>query len=157
VPAVRRQVFVTLLVLAATALVAGLYFAFRPSSETAPAPATTGQATEPPEVEPVTTAETTTEQTTTPTAPDVKTLRVTLRDGRPAGGIQHLSVRQGDRVQVRVASDVRDHVHVHGYDLMRDVAPGSPATIQFRATLTGRFEVELEDRGIPIAELEVRP
>lgn len=151
-----RWAVVILSVLTGAALVAGLYFAFRPASEATPAPAPTVATTTESTTEETTTAETTTEQATT-AAPEVETLRVTVRDGRPAGGIQHLTVRQGDRVRVRVASDVRDHVHVHGYDLMRDVAPGSPATIQFRATLAGRFEVELEDRGIPIAELEVRP
>jgi hypothetical protein len=52
---------------------------------------------------------------------------------------------------------VSDHVHLHGYDIVRDVAPGRPAVIRFRATTAGRFEVELEDRGLQIAELEVRP
>jgi hypothetical protein len=149
---VRRQVLVTLLVLAGAALLAGLYFAFRPASETTPPPAPTGATT----TEETTTAETTTEEVTT-AAPEVATLRVTVRNARPAGGIQDLTVRKGERVRVRVTSDVSDHVHVHGYDLMRDVAPGAPATIEFRATLTGRFEIELEDRGTPIAELEVRP
>jgi hypothetical protein len=106
--------------------------------------------------EETTTQETTTQETTT-ARPPVPTLRVNVRGGSPAGGIQRLTVRQGERVRVRVTSDVGDHVHVHGYDLFGDVAPGSPATIQFRANLTGRFEIELEDRGTPIAELEVRP
>jgi hypothetical protein len=144
---------VTLLVLAGAVLVAGLYFAFRPASETMPEPTPTVATTT---TEETTTAETTTEETTT-AAPEVATLRVTVRGAEPVGGIQHLTVRQGEHVRVRVASDVRDHIHVHGYDLMRDVAPCAPAMIQFRATLTGRFEIELEDRGTPIAELEVRP
>jgi len=48
-------------------------------------------------------------------------------------------------------------VHVHGYDLMADVAPGKPARIDFTANLTGRFEIELEDRGKQIAQLTVLP
>ena len=48
-------------------------------------------------------------------------------------------------------------MHLHGYDLMADVAPGAPATIRFTADVPGIFEVELEDRGLHIAELEVRP
>ena len=48
-------------------------------------------------------------------------------------------------------------MHLHGYDLMADVGPGKPATIRFTATAPGRFEIELEDRGLQIAELEVRP
>ena len=50
-----------------------------------------------------------------------------------------------------------DHVHLHGYDIMSDVAPGQPARIEFRATIPGQFEVELEDRVQRIAQISVRP
>jgi heme/copper-type cytochrome/quinol oxidase subunit 2 len=66
-------------------------------------------------------------------------------------------VKQGDRVEIVVTSDVADHVHLHGYDIMRDVAPGKTARIRFRANVPGRFEVELEDRGVQIADLTVKP
>ncbi len=56
-----------------------------------------------------------------------------------------------------VRSDRADEVHVHGYDLKRRVAPGSPARIAFRARIAGRFDVELEERHVPLARLEVRP
>jgi nitrous oxide reductase len=85
-----------------------------------------------------------------------KNLAVTVRDAKPVGGVQHLTVDKGDRVTIAVTSDVEDEVHVHGYDLMQDVAPGEPAEITLAATIAGRFEIELEERGTPIAELEVR-
>jgi hypothetical protein len=66
-------------------------------------------------------------------------------------------VSQGDRVVVVVRSDVEDEVHVHGYDLLREVGPGRAARIAFRASTVGRFEIELEDRHLLLAELEVRP
>ncbi|MBA2384839.1 MAG: hypothetical protein H0V68_09300 [Actinobacteria bacterium] len=56
-----------------------------------------------------------------------------------------------------MTSDVADEVHVHGYDVHADVARGQPATIEFTADVPGRFEIELEERGLQIAELEVRP
>ena len=37
------------------------------------------------------------------------------------------------------------------------MAPGAPATIRFTADAPGRFELELEQSGVQIAELEVRP
>ncbi len=83
------------------------------------------------------------------------TLRVRVVGGVPQGGIVRESVDKNDRVVVVVRSDVSDHVHVHGYDLFSDVAPGSPARIAFRAKLSGRFEIELEDRHVQIAELTV--
>jgi hypothetical protein len=48
-------------------------------------------------------------------------------------------------------------VHVHGYDLMADVAPGSPARIDFVADVPGVFEVELEDAGTPLFRMAVAP
>lgn len=92
-----------------------------------------------------------------PKKPEVAVIRITIRGAKPAGGIERAKVTQGRQVRFVVRSDVADHVHVHGYDLMRDVAPGKPARIGFRASIPGRFEVELEDRGLQIAELEVRP
>jgi hypothetical protein len=85
------------------------------------------------------------------------TVRVTVVGGVPEGGVVRESTDKGDRVVVLVTSDVSDEVHVHGYDLMSDVAPGSPARIAFQATIPGRFEIELEDRGVQIAELTVNP
>jgi hypothetical protein len=109
------------------------------------------------ETETTTETETETATTTTTTAPEVVTVRLTVQGGRPVGGIARPSVKQGRRVRIVVRSDVADHVHLHGYDLMRDVGPGSPAQIVFTADIPGRFEIELEDRSLQLAELEVRP
>jgi hypothetical protein len=82
---------------------------------------------------------------------------VTVRGGRVAGGVKTVPVKQGERVVLVVRADVSDHVHLHGYDRFADVGPGAPAQLGFRATIPGRFEVELEDRKLRIVELEVRP
>jgi hypothetical protein len=73
------------------------------------------------------------------------------------GKVTELRFEQGDTVRFRVRSDVADHVHVHGYDLMKDVAPGKTVTFTFPAEITGIFEIELEDRGEEIARLRVDP
>ena len=112
-----------------------------------PIPKTTEAATRPP----------TTGSTPTETAPERVRMVVRVQGGRPVGGIARATARQGEPVLLIVRSDVADHVHVHGYDLMGDVGPGSPARMQFRARLTGRFEIELEDRGQQIAQLTVLP
>jgi hypothetical protein len=66
-------------------------------------------------------------------------------------------LERGERAVLIVRSDVSDHVHLHGYDIFRDVSPARPARLRFRATIPGRFEVELEDRRLQIAQIEVRP
>ena len=73
------------------------------------------------------------------------------------GKVTKLRFEKGDTVKFRVRSDVADHVHVHGYDLMKDVTPGRTITFSFPAEITGIFEIELEDRGEEIAQLRVDP
>ena len=46
---------------------------------------------------------------------------------------------------------------MHGYDLKKDVATGGSVQFDFPATIEGRFEVELENAGTQIANLEVDP
>jgi hypothetical protein len=103
-----------------------------------------------------TTTETET-QTDTTEAETAKVVRVTVTNGVPVGGITRQSVDKDDRVLVVVDSDVADEIHVHGYDIKKDVAAGGTARIPFRATIPGRFEIELEGRGTQIAELTVYP
>jgi hypothetical protein len=133
------------------ALVA-LFLVLRPGSDEEEGAATTSTAvTAPPMLEPTST------ETETTAAPEPVQLVVTIRGGEPVDGIVRTEAHKGDRVVVVVRSDVADEVHVHGYDLMADVAPGKPVRIAFAATLTGRFEIELEGRGKQIAQLTVLP
>ena len=104
---------------------------------------------------PETETTTTTETTASPTGPTE--IRIAVVNGAPKGGIVREKVEKNDRVVLVVRSDVSDHVHLHGYDVMRDVAPGAPARLAFKATIPGRFEVELEDRGVQIADITVEP
>jgi hypothetical protein len=101
---------------------------------------------------------TTTRATTTKPRPaGPTTIRIVVRGGRVVGGLRRARLERGERAVLVVRADVSDHVHLHGYDIMRDVSPGRPARLPFRATIPGRFEVELEDRKLQIAQLEVRP
>jgi hypothetical protein len=139
------------LIAAALGLLVSLYFALRPGDDNDAASATTAVTTS---------AATTTEAapaTTTEAAPAPVQVDVVVVGGEPQGGIVRESVDLDSAVVLTVTSDVADEVHVHGYDLMADVAPGAPATIRFTADAPGRFEIELEDTGVQIAELEVRP
>jgi len=92
---------------------------------------------------------------TQPAAPAVRTVRVV--NGQPQGGVSRLEYKKGDRVRFKVQSDVADEIHVHGYDLMKDVTAGGSVSFSFTASIEGRFEIELEDAGTQIAELEVKP
>jgi hypothetical protein len=133
----------------AIVVAAGLYLVFRPDDTDEPT------ATPPP----ATTEATTTATTTAPTPPPPPgppppaQVRIVVRGGLPVGGPRRVTVARGRRVILNVTSDVSDHVHLHGYDLMQDVGPGQPARIAFRATRPGTVEAELEDRGVQIARI----
>ncbi len=114
---------------------------------TATQPSTTAATT-------TTTQETTTTPATTP-EPASTTVSITLVGASPRGGIARPKVERGDRVVIVVRSDVADEVHLHGYDIAKPVAAGGSVRIPFRATIPGRFEVELEERHVLLAEITV--
>lgn len=76
-------------------------------------------------------------------------------DGGSVEGGGRQSVALGSTVAIVVASDVADEVHVHGYDVYGAVDAGGTATVTFTADIPGVFEVELEEAGLPVVELEV--
>jgi len=82
---------------------------------------------------------------------------IRVEGGRPVGGMQRLSAKQGDRITLHLRSDVVDVVHLHGYNITRPVAPGAPAELRFVAETVGRFEFELDKSGVPIGDLSVLP
>ena len=129
-----------------------LFIALRPD-DSEPVAATSEPTTT---TEETTTEETTTEETTT-TEPANQPQRVSVRyaNGEVVGGMVRADIEEGSEVVLVVRADVEDEVHLHGYDIAADVAPGQAARITFSADMVGEFEVELEDLGVPIAELTV--
>ena len=129
------------------------------STDAAPTTETVATTTAP---DPVTTTATTTTATTTEpepaTTPDgAKTITIVVKDAAPEGGIKRATVKKGDSVNLVIHSDVEDEIHLHGYNFAADVAAGGTATIHFVANVPGRFEAELEQRGVKIADLTVTP
>lgn len=131
----------------ALVVAAGLYLVFRPDDTDEPA------ATPPPATTEATTTVTTAPPPPPPGPPPPAQVRIVVRGGLPVGGPRRVTVSRGRRVVLTVTSDVSDHVHLHGYDLMQDVGPGMPARIDFRATRPGTVEAELEDQGVQIARI----
>ena len=73
------------------------------------------------------------------------------------GGITKLSFKVGDQIAFRIKSDTADEIHVHGYDVHKDVKAGGQVMFSFKGKIDGVFVVELESRGEQIAELRVKP
>jgi hypothetical protein len=144
-----------LIAAAGIAVAVVLFLVFRPDGDD-------DSASPPPPPSPPTTPTTLSTQpapppTTPKPAPSVIQIPIVVRGGKPVGGIRRVTVAKNRTVVLFVRSDVADEIHLHGYDIMRDVAPGHPVRLRFRATIPGRFEAELEDRGLQIADITVKP
>lgn len=81
---------------------------------------------------------------------------IEVRDGQVQGGAPTIEAGVDETVSFRVIADVADVVHVHGFDHHFDVLPGQETVVVFTAEFAGQFEVELEEAGLLIAELEIR-
>lgn len=81
---------------------------------------------------------------------------LSIEDGAMTPG--EVEVGEGDRVTLKITtSGAPTKVHLHGYDLQREVAPGEPATLSFEADLTGRFEIEDHETDKLLGVLLVQP
>lgn len=117
---------------------------------------------------------TTAAQTTKSSSPGGKTpkgssaeagaTKISFENGAPVGGVKEVEVTKDDPVRLQVTPDVPAEVHVHGYELEKEVEAGQTASFDFTASAEGVFEVELhhlvdgsEDAGVQIAELTVTP
>ena len=105
---------------------------------------------------------TATEEEPPPPPPEPEVTRIRLVGGVPEGGVKDIEVERGDDVRIVVSADAPDDIHLHGYDIERQAAPGQPARFRFKANAEGAFEMEshvAEDAGREplIARLVVSP
>ena len=69
-------------------------------------------------------------------------VHLVVKNGKPVGGVKDITVKKGSRVRFSVMSDVADEVHVHGYDLHRDVEKGGTVSFDFPAKIDGERKVD---------------
>jgi FtsP/CotA-like multicopper oxidase with cupredoxin domain len=102
------------------------------------------------------------EETEPAPPPKPEVTRIQIRAGSVVGGAKDIEVERGDTVRIVVVSDAPDDIHLHGYDIEKEAAPGSPARFEFKADAEGAFEMEshtAEDAGLDplVARLVVSP
>jgi hypothetical protein len=82
---------------------------------------------------------------------------IIVKNGEPVGGVQELEFDSGEQIRFKVSSDAAEEIHVHGYDIAKEVPAGGSVEFDFPAEIEGIFEAELEGLGVQIAELRVNP
>ena len=131
------------------------FVALRPSSDdpetTADAPTATATATA--------TATTTPDAAETETPTPTPTPKPTVDPGPVLTGSKVVKLRydKGETVRFQVRSPEDEEVHVHGYDIKKDVKAGQTTPMSFKATIDGIFEIEFKHSAKQIAELRIDP
>ena len=84
---------------------------------------------------------------------------VAIEGGKVADDQGVIKIAQSDHVTLYFSSDETHNLHIHGYDIGVEVGPRSHAMVDFKATATGRFPVEIHGSSHHNAlfYLEVRP
>jgi hypothetical protein len=106
-----------------------------------------------------TTATLTTPPTVTATpVPRPALATIEIQGGKPVGGVKTITAKKGERVLIDVtSSDTSGEIHLHGYDIKRNLRAGGRVTFSFTANAEGIFEMEIESSATQIAKLVVRP
>jgi hypothetical protein len=93
------------------------------------------------------------------------TIALELKQFTLVGSHKVVRVRQGDRVKLNWQSDKVAKIHLHGYDIEKQLSPGKVTSLSFDAYATGRFPVNLHrpgksrggHHGTPLLFVEVMP
>ncbi len=80
-----------------------------------------------------------------------------VRDGRRSAGPERVVASVDDRLLLRVRSNRPDQLHVHGYEIARELPAGEQVEIALPLTQSGRFDIELHHAHQLLAVLEVQP
>jgi hypothetical protein len=88
-----------------------------------------------------------------------------IENGRVPAHMRRIRVDQGDVVHLRWTTNRRIVVHLHGYDIEKEIVPGVVTVMTFTAHATGRFPVEVHvpgqsgghTHGDTLVRIEVHP
>lgn len=75
--------------------------------------------------------------------PAESTFELNVAHGAVPAKMRHVRVKQGDHVRLLWTSDERIILHLHGYDIEKEVRPGKVTEFAFEAYATGRFPVAI--------------
>ena len=89
--------------------------------------------------------------------PKPKVTNIEVEGGQPVGGVKEIKAEKGDTVRIDVTSDQADELHLHVYDVEKELQPGEKTRLQFKANIEGVIELELHESEQQIAEITIEP
>ena len=85
------------------------------------------------------------------------TTAITVKNGKPDGGVKKIKLKKGGTLYLTVNSDTADEIHIHATDQHKDVEKGGSVKFVVKPTGTGNSEIELEKAKQQLAELTIEP
>ena len=82
---------------------------------------------------------------------------IVVHNEEAVNGVETLEYSAGEQVGFKVKSNTATEVHVHGYEIEKEVPAGGTVTVSFPAELEGIYDVEVHPAEEQIAELRVNP
>ena len=73
------------------------------------------------------------------------------------GAVRTVRTRKNRTVRFSVRSPRADELHVHGYDITRELPAGKTVGVRFKATIEGIYDIELHSTDEQIGRLRVDP
>lgn len=80
-----------------------------------------------------------------------------VRDGHRVSGPELITASAGETLRLRVRSNRADELHIHGYEVSRDLPADHLVVVELPLALSGRFDIELHGAHQVLAVLEVQP
>ncbi len=97
------------------------------------------------------------EPQTSAALPQPKTFELSIKNKKLSSGSETINVTEGEKVVLKITSDIQEELHLHGYDISVDLEKDTPAELSFTASISGRFVFELEKSKTDLGAVEVAP
>ncbi len=91
-----------------------------------------------------------------PAPVEVRTLNISISERKVKPAPDRIKLAKGELLRLNITSDRDDSLHIHGFEIERELFAGRPALIELRGGPPGLYEVETHNPPLRLLQLEVR-
>jgi hypothetical protein len=95
-------------------------------------------------------------ETTTTSAEAGRVLQITVAGKQVTPSPGTVELRVGERLSLTVTSDVANELHIHGFEVEKELQPNQAVTVELVGQDRGTFEVETHHPELLLAKITVR-
>nr|WP_310153097.1 cupredoxin domain-containing protein [Phycicoccus sp. 3266] len=89
-------------------------------------------------------------------SPAQRTVTVTVRGSRVTPAPRTVELGVGETMTLTVTSDHADQLHVHGFDIEKELPAGTPVSVELTGESPGVYEVETHHPELRLLKIAVR-